>query len=655
MEKFKTRLNWHNIIKIMLLVGSQFAVFFLLEWVVPETQIYKDIIAYGSSSVYFILSSIILVLTIYKKHKKELDASAELCRKSFRIPDSIKESKEVIKASCKDFTEYYSRPTKWYEDGLYEYTKAQTALFDKEDFGAKYFELYPQAMSYYCGSQNKSATLGFWKIESLVNKYSSNGAHNLRELDQSLSNKENEINEYLALKKEYSDLWNIVGTKYINLFTYHQRAIFLCFSAVGISGYHKIGREILMDKEDIEVWSRTQPTKSFRSPTRLHIGTLLKTRSGFRQIINGWLKKLDDYKKKESSVYNMKSSCPFGVEKYLIEHTNSDGLITFASEYQEEIRSYEDNKIEIIKQQLKEDERLMTVQRKEKVKEIIRLIKVEREKREKLENEKRIKADYQSKLAEYERDKKQFEEQLRQQTNLRLFGGDRYINGIPHNYLFYYYPDNRIFSPPHSERTSGIIYSFKRGVIDVDTISKLNWIIRKDIGKPIYQYIEKNAPKKPLLNEKEWKIDDEIETDHFYDLWRKTPGIIPQYSFVCIPSSTQSSYLSRCRNLSKELCQQLVITNGFEPSENNFPIKIRTTNTPKHLGGDGSIDKYYVDKPFFQGKHLIVFDDIVTSGDTMRTWINRFQSWGATVDLIVSLGYTYEDSLGEVEDPVKFQ
>ena len=43
---------------------------------------------------------------------------------------------------------------------------------------------------------------------------------------------------------------------------------------------------------------------------------------------------------------------------------------------------------------------------------------------------------------------------------------------------------------------------------------------------------------------------------------------------------------------------------------------------------------------FFAGKDVILFDDIVTSGDTMRDFINKMRELGANPLLCLSLLYT---------------
>jgi predicted amidophosphoribosyltransferase len=63
--------------------------------------------------------------------------------------------------------------------------------------------------------------------------------------------------------------------------------------------------------------------------------------------------------------------------------------------------------------------------------------------------------------------------------------------------------------------------------------------------------------------------------------------------------------------------------------------------TPKHLGGNESAE-YAVKEDFFQGKDVVLFDDIVTTGKTIHQSIEFLESNGANVLCIMSLANTYD-------------
>lgn len=105
-------------------------------------------------------------------------------------------------------------------------------------------------------------------------------------------------------------------------------------------------------------------------------------------------------------------------------------------------------------------------------------------------------------------------------------------------------------------------------------------------------------------------------------------------AFVCIPASTKFSNECRYKNFSNALCSKLGIKNAFEH------IKIIKEKEPSHLGGT-DFAEFKLDRDFFYNKHVILFDDVVTTGSSMRQFIFQLQSVGATVDCCMSFARTY--------------
>ena len=68
-------------------------------------------------------------------------------------------------------------------------------------------------------------------------------------------------------------------------------------------------------------------------------------------------------------------------------------------------------------------------------------------------------------------------------------------------------------------------------------------------------------------------------------------------------------------------------------------VSILNSVKPKHLGGDESV-KYEVDRSYFKGQWIIVFDDLVTTGCTMSRFISRLSEAGAKVIGIITIGRT---------------
>lgn len=70
-------------------------------------------------------------------------------------------------------------------------------------------------------------------------------------------------------------------------------------------------------------------------------------------------------------------------------------------------------------------------------------------------------------------------------------------------------------------------------------------------------------------------------------------------------------------------------------------IKVIGNSEEKHLGGSGiSMDSIEFDKEFFNGKSVILFDDLITKGHSMTRFKRTLECLGATVLYAVSIGYT---------------
>lgn len=110
--------------------------------------------------------------------------------------------------------------------------------------------------------------------------------------------------------------------------------------------------------------------------------------------------------------------------------------------------------------------------------------------------------------------------------------------------------------------------------------------------------------------------------------------VLHHLTLVCIPASTQEKNQSRYKLFAEELCQETGMENGFQHTVINL------NRTAKHDGGKNSIDNYSFDGIFFKGKRVVLFDDIITKGDSMRIAKAKLESVGATVICGLAIGKT---------------
>ena len=114
-----------------------------------------------------------------------------------------------------------------------------------------------------------------------------------------------------------------------------------------------------------------------------------------------------------------------------------------------------------------------------------------------------------------------------------------------------------------------------------------------------------------------------LNIDEFFD----------KITFVCAPATSRESYRNRFALFSKRVCEECGMRDGTPH------ISILNSVTPKHLGGEESV-KYEVDRNYFKGQWVIVFDDLVTSGFTISRFTSLLSEVGAKVIGIITIGRT---------------
>ena len=112
-------------------------------------------------------------------------------------------------------------------------------------------------------------------------------------------------------------------------------------------------------------------------------------------------------------------------------------------------------------------------------------------------------------------------------------------------------------------------------------------------------------------------------------------------TLVCIPASTKKSNAIRYEKFSHQVCSDLNMHNAFQH------VAITREKTPSHLGG-GDRAEFQLDSQYLRGKSVVLFDDVVTRGRSMREFTALLESIGAHVVACMSIARTYypEDKHG---------
>ena len=122
----------------------------------------------------------------------------------------------------------------------------------------------------------------------------------------------------------------------------------------------------------------------------------------------------------------------------------------------------------------------------------------------------------------------------------------------------------------------------------------------------------------------------------FVDLLKNTfeEETLKYLTLVCIPASTKEKNDARYKEFSERLCQETGI-------ENAFPfVQVISEKMPKREGGEEGVVNYYFDDSFFSGKRVILLDDIITKGTSMRIARAQLEKLGAKVICGLSVGKT---------------
>jgi hypothetical protein len=214
-----------------------------------------------------------------------------------------------------------------------------------------------------------------------------------------------------------------------------------------------------------------------------------------------------------------------------------------------------------------------------------------------------------------ERDKKKREEEVLKKEKERkakegliksVSSWDTLAGGLHFSYLFYYYPTTCDFEATEEEWSNRwIVWGFK------NTPGKTS---KSDHQEALEKAI-------PMLKNKLLTTFEEESLKHL--------------TLVCIPASSQVKTQARYEEFSNRICSELGMINAYPH------ISVISEKEERRLGGT-SIDtnKLSFDENFFKGKYVLLFDDIITRGDSMRTFKNKMEELGAIVVGGLSLGKT---------------
>lgn len=214
--------------------------------------------------------------------------------------------------------------------------------------------------------------------------------------------------------------------------------------------------------------------------------------------------------------------------------------------------------------------------------------------------------DHENKRQAEIRDKKEKEERAKKNLLESVSSWESLPGGLRYSYLFNYYPTTCDFEATEEEWDNRwLVWDFK------NTPGKTS-------SEDHQAALEKAIPmvKQKLVN----TFGEES---------------LKYLTLVCIPASSQQKTKLRYEEFSNLLCNELGMNNAYSH------ITVVTAKEERRSGGT-SIDtsKLSFDDSYFDGKYVLLFDDIITRGDSMRTFKTKMESLGAIVVGGLALGRT---------------
>ena len=179
------------------------------------------------------------------------------------------------------------------------------------------------------------------------------------------------------------------------------------------------------------------------------------------------------------------------------------------------------------------------------------------------------------------------------------------MSELHHTYLIRYYPTTCEFDATEKEwHDRQLIWSFKN---DPDKNPRI--------------------PYRDALDELVPRIDEKLKSTF--------GSLLSNLTLVCIPASTPEKNKARYEYFSDLICRRTGMINAYSH------ISVNVARVARHVGGAaGDLDTITFDYDFFKRKNVLLFDDVMTRGDSMRKYRLKMKSLGASVIAGFTIGKT---------------
>lgn len=102
------------------------------------------------------------------------------------------------------------------------------------------------------------------------------------------------------------------------------------------------------------------------------------------------------------------------------------------------------------------------------------------------------------------------------------------------------------------------------------------------------------------------------------------------YVLCCVPAATNSKYIRRFKRFAAEVSKRTGIQNGTK-HVNIAGMREAKHNNACHIVSESFGYAVSTDPEFFEGKNVILFDDLITTGATANEFAEELEAVGANV------------------------
>lgn len=169
---------------------------------------------------------------------------------------------------------------------------------------------------------------------------------------------------------------------------------------------------------------------------------------------------------------------------------------------------------------------------------------------------------------------------------------------------------------------------------------QVNEQFKKQWEKPIYTFYD-YLPTKYEASKKEWSIrkliwdfKDGKRTSKVaklvaQQLRKQFGGMCDTITLVCLPASSPEANAIRYEQFAQEVCEMTGAVNGYKAiTISGARLAIHETKCGKSLTTAHFVE---FDRDFFNGKRVIIFDDVITRGFSYARFACELEYFGAEV------------------------